>query len=127
MRIALDTNAYKALCQNNSHIVKLIQQAEEIIFPFVVLAELRAGFAGGNQATKNERNLNRFLQSTRVSTFYADEQTTHHYAHIFNQLKKQGTPIPTNDIWIAAITIQHNLVLVTLDSDFDRLPQLLRG
>ncbi len=124
MRVLLDTNAYKAFCDNQTNIVEVLQQAEEIIFPFVVLAELRAGFLGGNQSTKNERTLSRFLQSSRVTTVYADDQTTHHYARLFNQLKKQGTPIPTNDIWIAALTIQHNLCLLTLDSDFNNFPQI---
>ncbi len=55
-----------------------------------------------------------------------DEQTTHHYAQIFNQLRKQGTPIPASDIWIAAVTIQHNLTLCTSDAHFLHIPQLPR-
>ncbi|MBV8531935.1 MAG: PIN domain-containing protein [Candidatus Eremiobacteraeota bacterium] len=57
---------------------------------------------------------------------YADDQTTHHYAAIFRQLRKQGTPIPENDMWIAALVLQHNLILHTRDRHFDHLPQLAR-
>jgi len=58
---------------------------------------------------------------------YADEQTTHHYASVFAQLRRQGTPIPTNDIWIAAIVLQHDLALLTSDAHFSSLPQLARA
>jgi len=57
---------------------------------------------------------------------YADEQTTYHHAAIYRQLRKQGTPIPTNDMWIAALIVQHSLILFALDAHFDALPQLAR-
>ena len=68
----------------------------------------------------------RFLDSQRVQVLFADEQTTHHYGDIYAQLKRQGTPIPTNDIWIAALVVQHDLVLFARDAHFDSLPQLPR-
>ena len=61
-----------------------------------------------------------------VGVLYADEQTTHYYASIYRQLRKQGTPIPTNDMWIAALVLQHSLVLLARDAHFDALPQLPR-
>jgi tRNA(fMet)-specific endonuclease VapC len=57
---------------------------------------------------------------------FADEQTTHHYATLYRQLRRQGTPMPTNDLWIAAPALQHDLVLYARDEHFDHLPQLLR-
>jgi tRNA(fMet)-specific endonuclease VapC len=93
----------------------------------VVLAELRAGFAVGTAGRRNETALTRFLNSPRVDVQYADEQTTHHYAGIFAQLRRQGTPIPTNDIWIAALVVQHDLVLLTDDAHFSNLAQLARA
>jgi len=57
---------------------------------------------------------------------YADEQTTHHYAAVYRQLRKQGTPIPTNDMWIAALVLQHSLLLFARETHFDVLPQLTR-
>jgi tRNA(fMet)-specific endonuclease VapC len=94
--------------------------------PFVVVAELRGGFAAGTLGRRNEARLTEFLSSPRARVLYADEQTTHHYARIFAQLKQQGTPIPTNDLWIAAIVLQHDLLLFTKDTHFAKLPQLVR-
>jgi predicted nucleic acid-binding protein len=61
-----------------------------------------------------------------VGILYADEQTTHHYANACRQLRKQGTPIPTNDMWIAALVLQHSLVLCARDAHFDALAQITR-
>ena len=57
----------------------------------------------------------------------ADEQTTHHCASVFRQLRRQATPIPTNDIWIAALVLEHNLALHVRDKHFDHLPQIVRA
>jgi tRNA(fMet)-specific endonuclease VapC len=76
---------------------------------------------------ENERLLRRFLLKEGVEILLADEQTTHHYAAVYAQLRRQGTPIPTNDMWIAALALQHDLVLCTRDRHFDRLPQIPRA
>jgi tRNA(fMet)-specific endonuclease VapC len=127
MRVALDTNAYCAAAKGEKRSVALLRLAEAICMPFVVLAELRAGFAAGTLGRQNEANLTRFLASPRVAVLWADEQTTHHYARLFAQLRGQGTPIPTNDIWIAALVIQHDLALLTGDEHFTKLPQIARA
>ncbi len=75
---------------------------------------------------ENERTLVRFLNSPRVDLLIPDDQTIHHYAQLFRQLRKQGTPIPTNDIWIAALAVQNNLMLFARDAHFDHLPQIPR-
>jgi tRNA(fMet)-specific endonuclease VapC len=92
-----------------------------------VLAELRAGFALGSKSADNEAMLRRFLFEPGVEVLYADEQTTHHFASVFRQLRRQGTPIPTNDMWIAALVLQHSLTLCARDAHFDALPQLNRA
>jgi tRNA(fMet)-specific endonuclease VapC len=127
MRIALDTNRYVDLCKGLESTARLVATAEEVYLPFVVVAELRAGFALGRRATENERVLRRFLMKAGVHVLFADEQTTHHYAAVFRQLRLQGTPIPTNDIWICALVLQHNLVLHARDRHFDHVPQLVRA
>lgn len=127
MRIALDTNAYSAVARGEERAVALVRAAQHLFLPFVVLAELRAGFAAGTLGKRNEARLTAFLGSPRVSVLYADEQTTHHYATVFAQLRRQGTPIPTNDLWIAAIVLQHDLALLTSDAHFSHLPQLARA
>lgn len=126
MRLALDTNAYTAVTRGESRFVGLVQAARQICVPFVVIAELRAGFAAGTLGRKNEAVLTRFLATPRVTVLYADDQTTHHYAHIYAQLRRQGTPIPTNDLWIAAIVLQHDLALLTSDAHFSNIPQIAR-
>jgi tRNA(fMet)-specific endonuclease VapC len=126
VRVALDTNRYVDLCKGVIETVELLEIAEAIILPFVVLGELRAGFAFGRRQTENERTLRRFLVKDGVRVIFADDQTTHHYAAVFRQLRNQGTPIPTNDMWLAALVLQHNLALHARDRHFDRLPQLVR-
>ena len=126
MRVALDTNRYVDLCKGLAGTVALLEEAETVALPFVVLGELRAGFAHGRRQAENERILRRFMLKTGVRVLFADDQTTYHYASIFGQLRKQGTPIPTNDMWLAALVLQHNLVLHARDKHFDHLPQVVR-
>jgi tRNA(fMet)-specific endonuclease VapC len=124
MRILVDSNRYQDFCEGEPQAVHVIRRAAEIMIPFIVLGELRAGFACGTRSYKNEQTLTRFLNSPRVKQLFADEDTTHQYARLFKQLRKQGTPIPTNDLWIAALALQHDLLLFTRDNHFDHLPQL---
>jgi tRNA(fMet)-specific endonuclease VapC len=126
VKLALDTNRYTDLCRGNTSVVKTVELADEVWLPFIVLGELRAGFAVGTQGPHNEAILRRFLLKPGVDVLYADEQTTHHYAAIYRQLRKQGTPIPTSDMWIAALALQHSLSLCDRDAHFDALPQLTR-
>lgn len=126
MRIALDTNRYVDAMRGEKKAVLTLGRADEIYLPFVVLAELRAGFLGGSRGVENEKNLIRFLDSPRVEVLYADESTTHQYARLYVQLRRQGTPIPTNDLWIAALVLQHDLQLFARDKHFEHVPQLPR-
>ena len=126
MRVAVDTNRYVDLCKGVAETVEVLETAETVLLPFVVVGELRAGFAHGRKHADNERALRLFLLKEGVEVLFADEQTTHHYAAVFRQLRKQGTPIPTNDMWLAALVLQHNLALHARDRHFDHLPQLVR-
>jgi tRNA(fMet)-specific endonuclease VapC len=124
VRLALDRNRYTDLCRGEALVVDTVESADEVWLPFIIVGELRAGFAVGTQGPRNEAVLRRFLLKPGVAILYADEQTTHHYANVYRQLRKQGTPIPTNDMWIAALAFQHSLVLCARDAHFDALPQL---
>ena len=126
MKIAVDTNRYTDFSRGEASIVRTLELADEVWLPFVVLGELRAGFAFGAHGPQNESFLRRFLLKSGVGVLSPDEQTTHHYAAIYRQLRKQGTPIPTNDMWIAALVLQHSLSLCARDAHFDALPQLTR-
>ncbi len=83
MRIALDTSCYIGFCRGNEDVVRVIQEAERLFLPLMVLAQLRAGFLCGSQLHKNEATLTLFLNSPRVEVLDPDEQTTHHYARLF--------------------------------------------
>jgi tRNA(fMet)-specific endonuclease VapC len=126
MRLALDTNRYVDFARNVPEALQRIREADQVFLPFVVLAELRAGFLCGSKSARNERTLAQFLNSPRAVVLHPDEDTTHHYARLYRQLRIQGTPIPTNDIWLAALVVQHNLRLFARDQHFDALPQLVR-
>jgi tRNA(fMet)-specific endonuclease VapC len=126
MKIALDANRYSDLCRGVQSIVETVERAEQVWLPFIVVGELRAGFAAGSQEIRNEAVLRRFLLKPGVGILYADDQTTFHYANVYRQLRKQGTPIPTNDMWIAALVLQHSLQLCARDAHFDALGQIVR-
>jgi tRNA(fMet)-specific endonuclease VapC len=126
MRVLIDTNRYSDFIRNDPAAVVVMQDAEEVFVPFVVLAELRVGFLGGSRALSNEAILTKLLALPRVQVLYPDQETTHHYAALVHQLRRQGTPIPSNDLWIAALAVQHGLVLHARDRHFDHFPQIAR-
>jgi tRNA(fMet)-specific endonuclease VapC len=126
MKVAIDTNRYVDFARGEAEAVERLRHAQRIYVPFVVLAELRAGFLCGTRAERNEANLTRFLDSARVDVLFADDQTIHQYARLFRQLRAQGTPIPTNDLWTGALVVQHGLRLFARDRHFDHLPQIPR-
>ena len=126
MRLALDTSRYTDLARGDAATVATVETAESVFVPLIVLGELRAGFAVGRHGAANEGVLKQFLLRPDVNVLNPDEQTTQHYATVYRQLRAQGTPIPTNDMWIAALVLQHNLALLARDRHFDVLPQLTR-
>lgn len=126
MKLLIDTNGYRDFVDGRPEAVAAFACAAGLYLPFIVVAELRAGFSCGRRGRENERTLTRFLNSARVQVLYPDDATSHHHAALFAQLRAQGTPIPTNDIWVAALALQHGLILYSRDAHFDTLPQLAR-
>lgn len=124
-RILLDTSAYSALMSGHDRVAERIREAEEIYLNAVVLGELLGGFARGSRRQNNDRQLREFIESPRVNIIDIDDDTAGRYAVIYDALRVAGTPIPTNDIWIAASAMQYGLRLVTLDAHFLRVPQVL--
>ena len=124
VNVALDTNAYSDFMRGDGDRVRVVRAARTITLPLIVLGELRAGFAAGNRESANAANLRRFLASPRVSILLPDEQTAHHYAQLHFQLRAKGAAIPTNDLWIASLVVQHDLILCTSDNHFRQLPQV---
>ncbi len=124
--LLLDTNAYSDFVRNLKW-RGIISASPKIFVPLMVIAELRSGFKGGNLFAPNEIQFERFLSQANVSILSPDLQTTTYYASIFDTLKAKGIHIPQNDLWIAALAIQHGLWLCTSDAHFHHIPQLLRA
>lgn len=124
-RIMLDTSAYSAFLRGNAEIKSSLQQASEIFLNPVILGELLAGFLIGKREKKNRTVLQEFLSSSRVKVVEIDEETSERYAVIINYLRKEGTPIPTNDLWISASAMQYGLKVLTTDSHYLKVPQII--
>ena len=127
MRIALDTNRLTDLFRGDRALSEFLGRCDEVWIPFVVLAEMKAGFYGGTRATHNEALLANLLARETVAILLASRETTEQYARLFVQLKRAGTPVPDNDLWIAAMAIENDLALVSRDRHFDKVPQLRRA
>jgi len=127
VRVALDANRLTDLFQGDAALAEWLESCEEVWIPLIVLGEMKAGFYGGSQQRRNEVLLRRLLAKTTVAVLLPTHETAEHYARLFVQLKLAGTPIPHNNLWIAALVLEHGLLLITRDRHFQRIPQLLRG
>ena len=126
MKLLLDTNRFSDLTQPITEVESIIAAADEVFLPFAVLAEIHFGFRLGTRRTENEKRLARFLNQPGISVLYPNTTTVSIFADLKLQLRRQGTPIPDHDIWIAALTLQHGVTLYARDKHFDHLPQLMR-
>jgi len=126
MRILLDTNAYSDW-RRYGQWNRTISMASEVLMPAIVLGELHCGFQGAAKAVENEVKLGRFLQHPAVRVVSVGESASRCYAHLKHFLRMQGTPIPENDIWIAALALEHAAPVLTSDVHFDHLPQVMRA
>lgn len=118
MKFVLDTSAYSAFGRGDQSVRGLFDDAELVQVPLIVCGELRAGFAAGGQTTANNTLFDTFLDQPFVEVLELTEKTTQLYADIFAALKRKGRPIGTNDMWIAALCLEHDVPLATLDGDF---------
>jgi len=125
MKLILDTSAYVGFKRNAIEMVEIILSAELILFSPVVLGELMFGFRNGTRFKKNMADLNRFLEHEAVELVRIGKTTSDRYSRIAAQLKQKGTPIPTNDIWIAAQTMEHGAELLTSDRHFEGIDGLV--
>ena len=124
MKLALDTNRYTDLMHRQADVVRIVESADEIMMPFAVLAELRFGFRYGSKADVNVRVLSAFLQRPAVRSQFPDDDTIVVYAELANELRRIGRMIPNNDLWIAALCVQHGFTLYTRDRHFEHLKRL---
>ena len=124
-RALLGASGYSAFMRGDPTVTEMIQTLDAIYVNAVVLGELGAGFLRGRMRQKNEARFRQFLASSRVSALPIDEDTAERYAVILNALWTAGTPILTNDIWIAVSAMQHGLAVITTDAHFLKIPQIL--
>jgi tRNA(fMet)-specific endonuclease VapC len=124
--IALDTNTYVGFKRGDERCLEVIQNAQHLLLSTIVLGELLAGFACGEREARNREELGRFLDYRQVETTALGMATADAYALIYRTLRKQGWPIPTKDLWIAASCLEHGSVLFSLDAHFDRVDGLRR-
>jgi len=125
MKIMLDTSAYVGFKRNAVEPVEIIVKAELIVFSPVVLGELMFGFRNGTRFKENMDDLDRFLEHEAVDLVPIGKITSDRYSRIAVKLRQQGTPIPTNDIWIAAQAMELGAELITSDQHFDKINGLV--
>jgi tRNA(fMet)-specific endonuclease VapC len=117
----LDTSAYSNFRRGNEEVAVLLDQAELVGMPTVALGELRTGFLLGARRRRNEVELDAFLDNPVVQVLTVDSETSRQYAEIVAELRKAGTPIPTNDVWIAATAARNGTTVLTCDDRFERI------
>jgi len=122
--LILDTNALSAVADNEPTAVRIFSHAATIELPVIVLGEYRFGIAQSRQRNEYEKWLGELIAATQVLP--VDDETSGHYAQIRAELKKAGLPIPSNDLWIAALARQHRLPFMSQDQHFDAVRDLKR-
>jgi tRNA(fMet)-specific endonuclease VapC len=120
--IFLDTNAYTKLLFHDSSVFQAIALSEAVYFSVIVLGELHSGFQYGSKTDENIRLLKQFLSAPTVHIYSVTHETAVIYGDLKAQLLRNGTPIPSNDIWIAAQVIEADAQLVTFDTHFQTIP-----
>lgn len=120
----LDTNGLSALAEGEPTLDSILREAAHVAIPVIVLGEYRYGISHSRYRKHYERWLSEYLSSFRILD--VDERTTVFYSAVRTELKKAGTPIPSNDIWIAALCRQQSLPLLSRDRHFDAVRGITR-
>jgi len=122
--LILDTNALSAAADREPSALAIVSEAERIVVPVIALGEYRLGIAQSRHRVSYENWLQEWISS--VTVLDIDEETSQSYAALGLELKRKGRPIPTNDLWIAALCRQHALPIVSRDQHFDLVPGIRR-
>jgi tRNA(fMet)-specific endonuclease VapC len=117
-KVLIDTNVYSAFKKNDPEVVEAFRRFDHIGMSVTVYAELLSGFRRRSNETRNRHELEDFLNNHRVVFYPHDDTTAEFYAQLYMQLRKNGRPVPTNDIWIAACAMQNGLAVYTKDTHF---------
>ena len=123
--LLIDTNIYTHALAGDPETTEKLRYAKKIAICCVSIGELLSGFKGRTREKENRKELEEFLDAPRVKLYGIDEDTAEFYAEILTSLRKKGRPIPTNDIWIASVALQHGLKLFSKDHHFKYVPGLI--
>lgn len=123
-KIILDTNAYTRLLSGDKDVLDVTGTAETVYMSIFVLGELYAGFSGGTREQENKETLQRFLLKPTVKILNASSETAEVFGFVKSNLKKTGTPLPINDVWIAAHAIETGSTVITYDTHFKKITGL---
>ena len=118
MRYCLDTSAYSHFKRGDPQVVDLVDRADWLGVPVIVLGELAVGFRQGARRADNERDLERFLANPVVEVLLVTDDVIDLYADIVSDLRAAGRPLPANDIWIATVAARHGASVLTYDEHF---------
>lgn len=124
MRHCLDTSAYSHFKGGDPQVVELVDRAVWIGIPVIVMGELAVGFRLGTRRQANETELAQFVAHPLVEVLPVTEDVVNFYAGIVSDLKKAGTPLPANDIWIAAVAARHGATVLTFDAHFKSIARV---
>lgn len=124
-RLLIDTNVYSHALRGTPDVVEVLRSVNLLAICAISIGELLSGFKGGKREKQNRKELGQFLDAARVRLLNIDDETAEFYAATLDTLKKAGRPIPTNDIWIGAVALQHGLPLFSKDRHFKSIPGLI--
>ena len=113
--VLLDTNAYSRLMQGEEFVIRVANEAGRVLLCSVVLGELEAGFCGGNRYEQNKKDLNEFCSDQKVEKVFSSEKTSIIYGELMSALRRAGTKIPVNDVWIGAFAKEYGAVVFSFD------------
>ena len=125
MKICIDTNIYSAFKKGNPNISELLETTDEIYVPAIVMGELYAGFQLGARLRDNTKDLKEFIEQPGIYIIDINDSIAERYGALIKILKDNGTPIPTNDIWIAATALENGARIASFDTHFKLIPGLM--
>lgn len=125
MKVLLDTNAYSALLANRGNVADRVRAAESVLMSSIVLGELLFGFRNGTRYERNRAQLGAFIAQRSVETLPVGEHTAERFGLLAAQLRRHGTPIPTNDVWLGAHAMETGGHLLSFARHFERVEGLL--
>lgn len=125
IRLCLDTSGYSRLMRGHGPLERRLEEADEILLSATVIGELLAGFLAGSRPAENTALLAEFRRQPGIGVLDVTDNVAERYGRVVAELRRQGTPIPTNDIWIAAAALENGGRIVAYDDHFRQVPGLI--